>query len=74
MKLAEILHGARKARGWNLPQAAEKLGVVKSQILCWERGSYLPTKKNLRKLARGYRLQYERLAGLAAAELAERYA
>lgn len=68
VKLGDILLRARSKRRWNLPEAAKRLGVVKSQVLCWERGDYLPRKTNLVTLARVYALSYERLVRIAAAE------
>ena len=67
MKLGTILLRARQKQGWNLPQAAEKLGVVKSQVLCWERGQ-LPRKPNLEVIASVYGLKYERLVRIVSAE------
>jgi transcriptional regulator with XRE-family HTH domain len=71
VKLSSILLDARKGKGWTLEEVAQKLGVVKSQVLCWERGTYQPRKKRLQALARVYRLKY---AQLVAAAAEERYA
>lgn len=51
MTLARRLREARKARGLNLTQAAQELGVARTAYRLWEKGAAIPAPEFWKSIA-----------------------
>jgi transcriptional regulator with XRE-family HTH domain len=56
-----MLSEARGSRGLNYQEAADLVGVGKSQWWSWEHGKYCPRKAHLKTIARKFKLDYAEL-------------
>lgn len=65
------LRRARKARGWTQEDLADRVGVNRSAIIRWEKGSHLPSWESAKKLSTVLSVPAEQLFGVGSKEEVE---
>ena len=52
MSFCNEIRGVRKSKGLTQQELAEEIGVVRSTIIAWEKGRYVPNQEQLAGLER----------------------
>lgn len=73
MTIGSLISEALTKNDWSLSEMARRVGTGRGQLWGWKNDDFLPTKPNLKKLAKVLRRPYGELVELVQAATAARY-